>query len=180
MYGSRACQKTPMTNLGIYPNVRRIYPIDVPIGNITVPLNCKLLCRVVATVHVFICTVQTRFQYIRSKWVQIYWVYEILNSTGCTWKTVELWRVVSWPIPSQFSKTNTRLASTRRVLFLFLLVLYTINHLLSRIFLSAHSGLNQLSLITKQRAFLQELEMLSYVLNTMFKYLNWALQNSLF
>ena len=117
-YTLRACQKTPMINLNTHPNVHRIYLIEISIGNIAVPLRCKLLFGVVSTVRIFICTVQTGFQYLRLKWVQSYQVNEILLSTDCTWKTVELWRVISWPISSQFSRINTRSISTRQVLLI--------------------------------------------------------------
>ena len=60
-YELKAYRKTPTIDLGIHPNVRRIYQLDVPIGDIAVPLRLKLLCGVVATVRVFICTVQNGF-----------------------------------------------------------------------------------------------------------------------
>ena len=77
-------------NIGTHSDVRRKYPMDIPIGDISVPLLRKLLHGVVAALHVFVCTGQTEFQYLRLKWVQVYRVYEILSSTGCTWKNVEL------------------------------------------------------------------------------------------
>ena len=49
-YSLRACQKTPTINLGTYPDVRRIYPIDIPIGDIAVSIRRKLTYGVVPTI----------------------------------------------------------------------------------------------------------------------------------
>ena len=89
-YSSRACRKTPTTDLGIYPDLRRIYLIDILIGDIAVPHRRKLLCGVASTMRDFICTVRTGFRYLHLKSVQVYWVYKIINSTSCIRKTVEL------------------------------------------------------------------------------------------
>ena len=60
----KACRKTPTIDHGIHPYARRIYSLGTPIGDITVPLRRKVLCGVVDTVRVSICTVQTGFQYV--------------------------------------------------------------------------------------------------------------------
>ena len=54
-------------NIGTHSDVRRKYPMDIPIGDISVPLLRKLLHGVVAALHVFVCTGQTEFRYLRLK-----------------------------------------------------------------------------------------------------------------
>ena len=83
-YISRACQKTPTTNLGSNPDVRRICPMRISIGNRVVPIRRKLMPKVLSTMRIFICTVQTDFSYLRLKSMQIYRVYEFINHTDCT------------------------------------------------------------------------------------------------
>ena len=129
----KACRKTPTMNIGTHSDVRRKYPIDIPIGDISLPILRKLLHGVIATVHVLVCTGRTEFRYLRLKWVQSYRVNEFLLGTAYTRKTVGLWQVISWSISSQFSRINTRSISTRRVLSI-LLVLYAINQLQGRNF----------------------------------------------
>ena len=114
----RACRKTPTINHGIHSYARRIYSLGAPIGDIAVPLRRKVLCGVVDTVRVSICTAQTGFWYIRPEWVQIYPTSEILLGTDCTWRIVELWNVISPPIFIQLQRVNTLSASTRRALFI--------------------------------------------------------------
>ena len=114
----RACRKTPTINHGIHSYARRIYSLGAPIGDIAVPLRRKVLCGVVDTVRVSICTVRTEFWYIRPEWVQIYPTSEILLGTDCTWKIVELWNVVSPSIFIQFQRMSTLSASTRRAPFI--------------------------------------------------------------
>ena len=89
-YILRAGRKTPTTNLVSYSGVRRIHPIRIFLGDHVVPTRRKLMREVLPTVRVFICTVRTDLRYIRSKSMQVYRVYEFLNSTDRTRKTVEL------------------------------------------------------------------------------------------
>ena len=83
-YILRACQKTPTTNLGSYFSVCRIHSIRIFLGDHIVHTRRKLLHEVLPTVRVFICTVRTDLRYIRSKSMQVYRVYEFLNSTDRT------------------------------------------------------------------------------------------------
>ena len=61
-----------MMNIGIHSDVRKKYPIDIPIGDISVPLLRKLLHEVVATLHVFECTARTDFRYLRLESTRVY------------------------------------------------------------------------------------------------------------
>ena len=63
----KACRKTPTMNIGTRSNVRRKYPIDIPIGDISLPILRKLLHGVIAALHVFVCTGRTEFRYLRLK-----------------------------------------------------------------------------------------------------------------
>ena len=76
MYSLRACQKTPTINLGTYPDVRRIYPINIPIGNIAVPIRRKLTYGMLSTEWIFVCTFQTGLRYLRVKSLRMYWVFK--------------------------------------------------------------------------------------------------------
>ena len=60
-YHLKAYRKTPTINPGTLPNVRRVYPIDIPIGDIAVTIRRKLLCGVVATIRIFVCTTRIEF-----------------------------------------------------------------------------------------------------------------------
>ena len=60
-YTLRACRKTPTIKLGRYPDVRRIYPMRISIGDRVVSIRRKLMREVLSTVRVFICTVRTDF-----------------------------------------------------------------------------------------------------------------------
>ena len=85
----------------------------------------------------------------------------IFDGTGRTRQIVELWWVISPAILIHFWRTNTRSASTRRVLFIFVDLVPHKPTPKSK-FLSARLSLNRLCLIPKLRVFLLGLKILSY------------------
>ena len=98
----KGLSKTPTIGPSNGPYVRRMYLINISIGNTFRAIGHSQIYKVIPIVKsLYLPSEPLAYTYTLSHHENIECL-KILGSTSCTSETVELWRLISWSISIQF------------------------------------------------------------------------------